>query len=381
MYELSFRAIRPSAECGSAELLFAQPGHGPRHPPTPAFAGQTHEAFDRHLGPDNERRPIAGTVCTLGDATLIIHPGLDGVVLSAGGDLVFETCVFTDIERGPGCIQLGRAGPGTTPLPDAFVAFDAAWTNYYHWLCLTVPRMVALRDRCDFRTRFVLPSHRERAGAVRFSETVWRQSLDCAGLALHVTELPTGVYRAARLHLLWTTPADPTAFTETDAFRRAAARMGAGLDMDRRGPAVAAWRRLASAAGLPRRRARFILSRGDNVDPRIDPRTRELLDRIARPLGFERVAVEALDLRGQAELFRNARCIIAPHGAGLGNIMFGSPGLRVLELGTALDSDGSLRPWFYLLAHSLGHRYMILDGGAGQFSEPRLREAVARLIA
>ncbi len=50
-------------------------------------------------------------------------------------------------------------------------------------------------------------------------------------------------------------------------------------------------------------------------------------------LGVVAVALEALSPTEQIALFRNARCIIAPHGAGLANLAFAKPGgCRVLEL-------------------------------------------------
>lgn len=48
--------------------------------------------------------------------------------------------------------------------------------------------------------------------------------------------------------------------------------------------------------------------------------------------GFQRVFLEELDWPTQIRLFRQAREIVAPHGAGLANLVFCRPGTRVVEL-------------------------------------------------
>jgi hypothetical protein len=48
--------------------------------------------------------------------------------------------------------------------------------------------------------------------------------------------------------------------------------------------------------------------------------------------GFQRIFLEELDWQTQIRLFRQAREIVAPHGAGLANLVFCRPGTRVVEL-------------------------------------------------
>ena len=50
------------------------------------------------------------------------------------------------------------------------------------------------------------------------------------------------------------------------------------------------------------------------------------------PLGITPVAVETLAAEAQIDLFRNAELIVAPHGAGLANLVFAQAGCRVIEL-------------------------------------------------
>ena len=50
------------------------------------------------------------------------------------------------------------------------------------------------------------------------------------------------------------------------------------------------------------------------------------------PYGFERIILESLSVVEQAELFSQAKMIIAPHGSGLTNLVFCQPGTQVIEL-------------------------------------------------
>lgn len=47
--------------------------------------------------------------------------------------------------------------------------------------------------------------------------------------------------------------------------------------------------------------------------------------------GFQRVELETLPWVEQVALFRGARVVVAPHGAGLANLVFARPGCRVVE--------------------------------------------------
>jgi hypothetical protein len=58
----------------------------------------------------------------------------------------------------------------------------------------------------------------------------------------------------------------------------------------------------------------------------------ELVDRLIRNFGVDPVMLSLLSLDEQIALFRNARLVIGPHGAGLANIVFCSPGAVLYEL-------------------------------------------------
>lgn len=75
------------------------------------------------------------------------------------------------------------------------------------------------------------------------------------------------------------------------------------------------------------------------------------------PLGFDVVRAELLSFGEQVALFRDAEVVVAPHGAGLTNLVFCSPGTRVVELFSpsyvngcywAVSSQVGLEYWYVL---------------------------------
>lgn len=101
-----------------------------------------------------------------------------------------------------------------------------------------------------------------------------------------------------------------------------------------------------------------------------------------REFGFVTVRLEGLPLAEQVAVFRHARAVVAPHGAGLANLLFGAPTLRVLELFPCRTPE----PHFFFLTRALGqaYHYLLADApGAHDDFEvdlAALREAVGRLL-
>lgn len=56
------------------------------------------------------------------------------------------------------------------------------------------------------------------------------------------------------------------------------------------------------------------------------------VERLVEALGFEIVRAESMSVRDQVQLFADSRRIVAPHGAGLSNIVWARPPCRVLEI-------------------------------------------------
>ena len=74
---------------------------------------------------------------------------------------------------------------------------------------------------------------------------------------------------------------------------------------------------------------------------------------------FEIINLSLLSLDEQIAAFAEAECVAAVHGAGLTNIVFSRPGLKVLEILPPLVAT----PAYWILCHGAGHHYyaMIAD--------------------
>jgi capsular polysaccharide biosynthesis protein len=76
--------------------------------------------------------------------------------------------------------------------------------------------------------------------------------------------------------------------------------------------------------------------------------------------GFSAVELEKLSFREQIRLFRQAQVIISPHGSGLANLVFSSPGTIVIELFPAANVD-----LFYRLSTALKLNYFYVKARNG----------------
>jgi len=92
-------------------------------------------------------------------------------------------------------------------------------------------------------------------------------------------------------------------------------------------------------------------------------------------LGFNVYALEQLALEEQVSLFQDAECVVAPHGAGLANLLFASS-TEVVEL----FGSRYVVPHYYLLSKSLGHSYSYICGHSSD-SDSDLRVDVDRVQA
>jgi len=89
--------------------------------------------------------------------------------------------------------------------------------------------------------------------------------------------------------------------------------------------------RVAAASGAQRRpKLRVYISRAGAVRRRLVNEAEVIA--LLRPFGYEICDPAALSLRDQIELFSSATHVVAPHGAGLANILFCRPGTVLLEL-------------------------------------------------
>ena len=176
---------------------------------------------------------------------------------------------------------------------DVFISVDAGWRNYYHWLCLCVPKMIMGQHvQCPpFRT--VIPEYlgrKEFGWPIAYSETVWDQSIYMAGLDF-VLRLPPGLYTSRRIHSIMVDNQQPALLS---CFRE----FFTSFDIIRQ--------KLRANSTLPKR---IFVQRGDGE--RVPSEEFGLIVGAARNQGFVSVYLEDLDFVSQAELFFNAEAVIA----------------------------------------------------------------------
>ena len=75
-------------------------------------------------------------------------------------------------------------------------------------------------------------------------------------------------------------------------------------------------------------------------------------------MGFETIGLESLAVTEQAQLFANAEVIVAPHGAGLTNLVFSRPGTTVIEIFT----PRYINACYWALSNLVSARYFFVLG-------------------
>ena len=83
----------------------------------------------------------------------------------------------------------------------------------------------------------------------------------------------------------------------------------------------------------------------------------DLIVRLQSAFNVEPIVLEEYSIEGQAHLFAQADIIIAPHGAGLTNLVFARPGTMVIEL-----FQYHLDETFWVLSQQMGLRHYCIIG-------------------
>ena len=277
------------------------------------------ESFDRFLHGDVVRPATASFVAMLPGGG-VTH--CSGVVIQAGtvledvSGLGFSDPMPTNPLR---LSHLPRVQ--STPLTVA-VLTTGAHHNYFHWLAEALPRL-ELYERCGAPIdRFYAPTR------YRFQ----RESLALLGI-----------------------PADRILRASPGAHYRPACLVASSFrDGMNRGKVdfLAARLTAAVATRAPSRPRIFISRRGRNA--RRIANEAEVIAALSG-LGFAPLHLESLSVAAQIAAFRDAECVVGPHGAGLTNLMFCRPGTQVVEIGTPY------RPWtcFREIAHHRGLDYRL----------------------
>jgi len=101
---------------------------------------------------------------------------------------------------------------------------------------------------------------------------------------------------------------------------------------------------------------RIYVSRGDAQYRKVVHESE--LEAYLQGLGFETVVLGALTVAEQAATFQSAEIIIAPHGAGLTNLVFCNPGTLIIEI----FAPSYINCCYWALSNWIGARYWFILG-------------------
>ncbi len=300
---------------------------------------------------------------TIENGTFFVGHKLDGTILTAEGHPIHQTAAFRGLKEVGEKPEVMLDLPTPYQLDEVFLGFDGAWRNYFHWMCFGLTKSFLGNRHLDPSVTIAIPDYRSALsdGGISYSETTWQQSLEFSELAERVTPLPKGVYKARKVHFLWTDPAAPTDIMYLEAFKHVFDTM------------------IGYALPTSKDFEKIYLSRAKNVSNRMGGDSASILARVLEQRGFRTVGFEGADLQQQISIFAHAKQVVSPHGAGLTNTLFHPGGLRVLELNKTLDGSDAFRPWFYVTSAIRGHRYLTLDSAMPDFSEAHVNSAVSAL--
>jgi capsular polysaccharide biosynthesis protein len=105
--------------------------------------------------------------------------------------------------------------------------------------------------------------------------------------------------------------------------------------------------------------SRLYISRATAVRGRTVVNEQQVLDTLAK-LDFRPIVLELMSVREQAKLFSQAELVVGPHGGGLTNLVFCSPGTRVVEV----FAPRYVHPSYWMLSNrcDLDYYYLIGEG-------------------
>jgi len=220
------------------------------------------------------------------------------------GQIISESTYLTDPhEQGEPNEAVDRvltADPTDQPM----IGYNRAWTNHYHWTAQALPAIDhAIRACRDARPLCILPP-------------VTPSQVELLRLLGHTRAKFVSLPQHQRVQLRTCQYSELTC-----------GRAAFGVSMTAR----RTFDQLAAAARRPTPTAPLIyVARTDSQHRRM--RNEEALIGFLEPLGFRSVSPGSLSPEQQVVLFREARAVIGPHGAGMTNIAFCRPGTLVYEL-------------------------------------------------
>jgi capsular polysaccharide biosynthesis protein len=277
--------------------------------------------------------------------------GKSGILTLPGGSVCHQTAWSYDHITGSPDYATRWRGP-VVAKPGNYSTLIFYWgLGYYHWYNDVLSTLFENIELLPSDTRFIIPSDIEPHHLT---------ALDLLGIGPNRWIIFDGS-EVWKLENLWF---QPPAVHPDDQTPGAMSWLGRTLSA-------------AVATEATEKPLRLFISRR-HARTRTVANEEELLPILDRH-GFTPISTENLSLPDQIRLFRSAEAVIAPHGAGLTNLIYSPPGTSVLEL----FSTDTIRRCYWTLSHELGHPYRFLIGDPiiGRGHEPDIRVDPTRLIA
>lgn len=324
-----------------------------RELPKPAYDGQDNlplaQGMDNYAVGSTEKfyhsYDVSLNLYTVENARVLFGTEVDGVIIDKDLNVIAEPSCFHGSEFLEKQMEQLPSQPEVAHLPAAYVACDAAFQNYYHWICYGLAKAKVAEPILPRNAVIIVPSYGDRGTGQKmaYTENVYHESISMFDFKHPVVKFAPGIVRVDRLYFMWTLPRLPPDILILPAFKNVFKNLSSRIKVDK---------------SLPRR---IFLSRRQASSRRLDPNVEEQLVQLTSQFGFTTVVLEDLSFREQIMLFRNATHIISPHGAAFTNLLFKPERARVLEINHDIDGQGFLRACFYLMAEENGHEYMYLN--------------------
>lgn len=278
------------------------------------------------------------------NASIIIYPGLDGIVISEKNEILkeqikyFRPKIFNAFLFD--CIKSKHIKNHHVP-EECFLGFDSSWRNYYHFLVLTLPKYY-LRQKYIAEARSILPdidnTIKGNPSIPSYSSATFNSILRMSPLEETPKFLKPGIYTFDKLHYLKIKGSDLD-YVYSCNFQKFYSGFSHGDTKKYKNSNVFLSRK-------NRRNSRPI----DSIEERI--RTKFVQD------GYEVICPDELTFEDQMALFNNAKQIVGLHGAAFTNILFNNnQSVEIHEFSSLIGKETTLRPHFFNLAKIKNLKY------------------------
>ena len=272
------------------------------------------------------------TLWRAADKTVLLARGLEGIIADEQGAWKDHGFLLAPRRLANGtAAALLRQRPAETIENPVCVFYNPNLQNYYHWIVEALLGLHALAPFLPQGTSLLLPptlTEFKARGEIGFDHSE-------ALAALGFGDIPV------------------TVATAPAVFARDAIWLSSFSLAEIPGSVLRSFRDRALALHKPpAQEGRIYIKRRHNR--RVA--NNDAVEAFLVPQGFVPVYPEDLTQAEQIALFASARYVVAPHGAGLANLLFCQARTRVLEI----SPNCEFRPYFWMIAEKLGLVYGVL---------------------